>query len=68
MTLPAGVRPGQRLRLGSKGYPGVDGVRGDQLVQLRIDVPRKVSPQEQELYEKLRQIESYKPRTDLPLP
>jgi curved DNA-binding protein len=68
MTLPAGVRPGQRLRLGSKGYPSVDGVRGDQLVQLRIDVPRKVSPQEQELYEKLRQIESYKPRTDLPLP
>jgi curved DNA-binding protein len=67
MTIPAGVRPGQRLRLGSKGYPGVDGNRGDQLVQIRIDVPRKVSPQEHELYEKLRQIESYKPRTELPI-
>ncbi len=67
MTLPVGVRSGQRLRLGGKGYPGADGSRGDQLVQIRIDVPRSVSPQEKDLYEKLRQIESYKPRTGLPV-
>ena len=65
MTLPVGVRSGQRLRLGGKGYPAADGSRGDQLVQIRIDVPRSVSPQEKDLYEKLRQIESYKPRTGL---
>ncbi|MGB8698026.1 MAG: J domain-containing protein [Thermosynechococcaceae cyanobacterium] len=64
MTLPAGVRPGQRLRLGGKGYPTENG-RGDQLVQIRIEVPRSLSPQEQDLYEKLRQIETYKPRTTL---
>lgn len=67
MTLPAGVRSGQRLRLGGKGYPGADGSRGDQLVQIRIDVPRSVSAQEKDLYEKLRQIESYRPRTGLPV-
>jgi curved DNA-binding protein len=67
MTLPAGVRPGQRLRLGGKGYPALDGSRGDQLVQIRIDIPRNVSAQEKDLYEKLRQIESYKPRTGLPV-
>jgi curved DNA-binding protein len=67
MTLPAGVRAGQRLRLGSKGYPGIDGSRGDQLVQIRIDMPRSVTAQEKELYEKLRQIESYKPRSTLPI-
>jgi curved DNA-binding protein len=67
MTLPAGVRAGQRLRLGGKGYPGVDGTRGDQLVQIRIDMPRSLSPQEKDLYEKLRQMESYKPRTGLPV-
>jgi curved DNA-binding protein len=67
MTLPAGVRSGQRLRLGGKGYPGVDGTRGDQLVQIRIDMPRSLSPQEKDLYEKLRQMESYKPRTGLPV-
>jgi curved DNA-binding protein len=67
MTLPVGVRSGQRLRLGGKGYPAADGSRGDQLVQIRIDVPRSVSSQEKDLYEKLRQIESYKPRTGLPV-
>jgi curved DNA-binding protein len=67
MTLPSGVRPGQRLRLGGKGYPAADGNRGDQLVQIRIDVPRTISAQEKDLYEKLRQIESYKPRTGLPI-
>lgn len=67
MTLPVGVRVGQRLRLGGKGYPAADGSRGDQLVQIRIDVPRSVSLQEKDLYEKLRQIESYKPRSGLPV-
>jgi curved DNA-binding protein len=67
MSLPVGVRSGQRLRLGGKGYPAADGTRGDQLVQIRIDVPRSISPQEKDLYEKLRQIESYKPRTGLPI-
>jgi curved DNA-binding protein len=67
MTLPAGVRSGQRLRLGGKGYPAADGARGDQLVQIRIDVPRSISAQEKDLYEKLRQIESFKPRTGLPV-
>jgi curved DNA-binding protein len=67
MTLPAGVRSGQRLRLGGKGYPGTDGARGDQLVQIRIEMPRSITAQEKDLYEKLRQIESFKPRTGLPV-
>ena len=67
MTLPAGVRAGQRLRLGGKGYPGTDGARGDQLVQIRIEMPRNITAQEKDLYEKLRQIESFKPRTGLPV-
>jgi curved DNA-binding protein len=67
MTLPAGVRSGQRLRLGGKGYPGTDGARGDQLVQIRIEMPRNITAQEKDLYEKLRQIESFKPRTGLPV-
>jgi curved DNA-binding protein len=67
MTLPKGVRSGQRLRLSGKGYPSADGGRGDQLVQIRIDTPRELTPQEQDLYEKLRQIERFKPRSQLPV-
>lgn len=65
MTVPAGVKSGQRLRLANKGYPDVKGDRGDQLVEIQIVVPKEFSQQEKELYEKLRQIETFNPRKDL---
>lgn len=64
MSIPAGVRPGQKLRLAGKGFP-LDGRRGDQVVEIYIAVPRDLTPQEQELYEKLRSMESFDPRADL---
>ena len=65
MTIPPGVRSGQRFRLGNKGYPGENGQRGDQLVEIQIVTPKNITPQERELYEKLREIETFKPRADL---
>ena len=65
MTIPPGVRSGQRFRLGNKGYPGESGQRGDQLVEIQIVTPKNITPQERELYEKLREIETFKPRADL---
>ena len=67
MNVPSGVRSGQRLRLAGKGYPNADGIRGDQLVEIQITVPREPSPKARELYEKLRQIENFNPRLDLPV-
>ncbi|MFN7659932.1 MAG: DnaJ C-terminal domain-containing protein, partial [Dolichospermum sp.] len=64
-TMPPGVRSGQRLRLGNKGYPVENGQRGDQLVEIQIVTPKNISHQERELYEKLREIETFKPRADL---
>ncbi|ALB39447.1 molecular chaperone DnaJ [Anabaena sp. WA102] len=65
MTIPPGVRSGQRFRLGNKGYPSESGQRGDQLVEIQIVTPKNITPQERELYEKLREIETFKPRADL---
>ncbi|MCC5644208.1 J domain-containing protein [Nostoc sp. CHAB 5824] len=65
MTIPQGVRSGQKFRLGNKGYPSDDGKRGDQLVEIQIVTPKNISQEEQELYEKLRQIETFKPRANL---
>lgn len=65
MTIPPGVRSGQRFRLGNKGYPVENGQRGDQLVEIQIVTPKNITPQERELYEKLREIETFKPRADL---
>ncbi|MGF1989360.1 MAG: DnaJ C-terminal domain-containing protein [Nostoc sp. ZfuVER08] len=65
MTIPSGVRSGQKFRLGNKGYPNDDGKRGDQLVEIQIVTPKNISQEERELYEKIRQIETFKPRADL---
>ena len=65
MTIPPGVRSGQRLRLEGKGYPDEKGKRGNQLVEIQIITPKNISPQERELYEKLREIETFKPRGNL---
>ena len=65
MNIPSGVRSGQRLRLSRKGYPRNSGKRGDQLVEIQIVTPKSITPEERELYEKLRAIETFKPRADL---
>lgn len=67
MSIPPGVRSGQRLRMANKGYPNGDETRGDQIVELQIAIPRELSDQERELYEKLRQAETFNPRKDLPV-
>ena len=65
MKLPPGVTSGKRLRLANKGYPTGNGDRGDQLVEIQVLIPKEISEEERELYEKLRQIETFKPRHDL---
>jgi curved DNA-binding protein len=67
MAIPAGVRSGQRLRLANKGYPDANGDRGDQIVELQIVIPKELSEPERELYEKLRQAETFNPRRNLPV-
>ncbi|MBF2064268.1 MAG: J domain-containing protein [Calothrix sp. C42_A2020_038] len=65
MFIPSGVRSGQRFRLANKGYPNEAGKRGDQLVEIQIVTPKTITEEERQLYEKLRQLETFKPRADL---
>lgn len=65
VTVPNGVRSGQRLRLANKGYFNKSGVRGDQLVEIQIVTPKEITPEEQELYEKLRTLEQFNPRQNI---
>ncbi len=65
MKLPPGVTSGKRLRLANKGYPTGNGDRGDQLVEIQVLIPKEISDEERELYQKLREVESFKPRQDL---
>ncbi len=67
ISLPPSIISGQKLRLAGKGFPNEDGKRGDQLLEIQIVVPKTILPAERELYQKLREIESFNPRLDLPM-
>lgn len=54
LAVPAGVSHGETLRVRSKGVPHGRGSRGDLLVRIEIELPKKLSKAARELIEKLR--------------
>ena len=54
LTIPAGIASGSRLRLGGKGL----GKEGNQFVRVLVIVPKELTDEQRELYEKLRDIDS----------
>ncbi len=53
MKVPPGTQPGGVFRLRNKGVPHLRGTgRGDQLVKVRIEVPKKLNREQQEHLEK----------------
>ncbi|HZO87822.1 MAG TPA: DnaJ C-terminal domain-containing protein [Chthonomonadaceae bacterium] len=60
--LPAGTGSGKRLRLRGQGLPDRSGQRGDLYAAIRIEVPRKLSDRERQLFEELRSASDFNPR------
>lgn len=54
LTIPAGTQYGQQFRLKGKGVKSLRGSQGDQYVEVQIEIPTKISHEERELYEKLK--------------
>lgn len=67
VKIPAGIRPGQSLRLRGKGWPAPKGQRGDQFVRIEIAIPKDadLTAGERELYEKIRALRRFDPRAHL---
>jgi curved DNA-binding protein len=59
LGIPAHSQAGRVMRLRGQGWPKRDGTRGDQLVELRITVPKHPSKEELELYEQLANIKHH---------
>ncbi len=63
MTLPPGTQGGQRFRLKGKGFPSPKtGRRGDQYVDVKIVIPKDLSPSDQELIKGLERLYKESPR------
>ena len=57
LGIPSHSQAGRVMRLRGQGWLKRDGTRGDQLVELRLTVPKHPSKEELELYEKLAELE-----------
>jgi len=51
--IPPGTQSGETFVLKGKGMPGLHSKRGNLLVRVEIDVPKKVTPQEKEIIKQL---------------
>ena len=62
VLVPQGVQSGEKLRIKEKGYKNGKGGRGDLIAEIKILVPKKLSKEEKELYEKLAKVTKFEPR------
>lgn len=60
LKIPAGTQPGTTLVMGKRGVPvlGKANMRGDQLVKVMVDIPKKLSSEERKLIEQLNDLSS----------
>ena len=66
VNVKPGTQSGSLLRLRSKGYPRVRGNgRGDFIIRIKVDVPKKISRQEKELMGKMSALNAGDLRKDI---
>ncbi len=58
LNIPAGTQHGTQFRLRGKGVKGPRSL-GDQYVEVRIEIPSKLSKEEYKLYEKLKEAQGH---------
>ncbi len=56
LTIPAGTQPGQKFRLAGKGMPNLRSPQtfGDLYVEVKVELPRKLSDKQRQLFEELK--------------
>jgi curved DNA-binding protein len=59
LKLPPGTQGGQRFRLRERGLPGVSGQRGDLFVVAQIQLPKKLTERERELWQQLARVHGH---------
>ncbi len=63
LTIPPGSQGGTKLRLRGQGLRTRDGGRGDLYVKLRIEIPTRLTPEEEHLLRRLAEVSRFKPRS-----
>lgn len=56
IKVPEKIQTGKKIRLAGKGFKDMKGKKGDHYVRIVINNPENLSPDQEELYKKLREI------------
>jgi curved DNA-binding protein len=56
LKIPAGTQGGQRFRLRGRGLPSTSGTRGNLYVDVQINVPKKLTEREREVWRELAKL------------
>ena len=62
LYIPPGIQSGEKIKIPQKGYKDGEGSRGDLVLDIKTVVPKKLSEEEKELFEKLDNISNFNPR------
>jgi len=57
VKVPAGTQPGTVMRLANEGLPNFrSGRRGDIYLRIQVEIPKKISDEEKEIFDRLREL------------
>jgi curved DNA-binding protein len=56
LKIPPGTQGGQRFRLRERGLPSSAGKRGDLYVEVQINIPKKITERERELWQEMKNL------------
>lgn len=62
LYVPPGIQSGEQVRIPKKGYKDGRGSRGDLIAEVKTVVPKKLTEDERELFEKLKNVSQFNPR------
>lgn len=62
--IPPGIQSGENIRIAQKGYKDGQGGRGDLVATIKTVVPKNLTEEEKELFEKLKEVSHFNPRAN----
>ena len=61
--IPKGMQSGETIKIQGKGYKDGKGGRGDLVAEIKVMVPKDLSKEEEKIYEKLKSVSNFNPRS-----
>ena len=63
--IPQGMESGEKIKIPNKGYKDGKGGRGDLVAEIKIVVPKKLTEEENNLFEKLKEVSKFSQRNSV---